>query len=977
MRLFLLRSFAYLFLILFQWVVVLCIQPNEIHSPFPNHANGMIFISTMDGYLRTIEPLTGVEKWSLKEEPVLKAPSSIQHGFTFLPDPQSGGLYLLRNGQLKKLPYSIPELVSASPCRTTDGVMYAGYKKDVWLGINQKTGIKEEELSQSSDRQECPANSEQTIFIGRSEYQLTMFDASNHRRRWNVTFTDYSSHLLLADVSYPYQHFASSSDGRLLTVDASTGTILWEQNFGSTIVAIYLLQNDGLHKLPYTVIGKETIEVLAKNAWGNKQEGWMDDLLHAQNVYSSTEQPKSLFPTLYVGESNFGLYAIPAFVDEKTITIAPKYLGPPLIEGPMPIAVKTEDAPRNTPSSRPVVLINIDMPSITHRTEDGEFLLLGYHEPPAMMVSQLLLSRPMQFARFPSISYEPQKKKQEQQNETSGVKQLTNEDEWTLDFIFSQLWKYHPTALASALLSAFVLILTTVWMCGRQTTISSTVREEAARSVQTSKRFGRFLPFLKTEVPEEGWMQVGNILYDPQTILGRGCEGTIVYRGKFDGREVAVKRVVADFVRLVDREVDLLRESDAHTHVIRYFCMESDSLFRYIALELCEASLHDYVEKDAVREKCPLSAMNILLQATNGVAYLHSISIVHRDIKPQNVLLSAPNKHGQVRALISDFGLCKRIQKGRHSVSRRSGLAGTDGWIAPEALISESSVTCAVDVFSLGCIYYYVLTGGSHPFGDNLRRQANIMQGEYSLKTLNASNNVIAVDLIELMLQRDPSARPTAAELVMHPFFWSKERQLQFFSDVSDRIEKEDEQSLVVRRLEKNARGVVSNNWRQAICSALAEDLRKFRTYKGSSVRDLLRAMRNKRHHYRELPEEVRSSLGRIPDEFVTYFTSRFPKLLMHTYSAMRVCAGEHVFCGYYSEEAKKKAAAISDEEVLDSDEWTTTARTNERPPKQPSDQQGSPKIFQRAKRTPKGKSPKPTAGRSAKVIENETGSSA
>uniref|UniRef100_A0A915B0T1 Protein kinase domain-containing protein n=1 Tax=Parascaris univalens TaxID=6257 RepID=A0A915B0T1_PARUN len=119
---------------------------------------------------------------------------------------------------------------------------------------------------------------------------------------------------------------------------------------------------------------------------------------------------------------------------------------------------------------------------------------------------------------------------------------------------------------------------------------------------------------------------------------------------------------------------------------------ESDSLFRYIALELCDGSLYDYVEREEVRDKCPLSAMDILLQATSGVAYLHSINIVHRDIKPQNVLLSVPNRHGEVHALISDFGLCKRIQSGRSSVSRRSGLAGTDGWIAPEALVSDSSV---------------------------------------------------------------------------------------------------------------------------------------------------------------------------------------------------------------------------------------------------------------------------------------------
>ncbi|VDM40284.1 unnamed protein product [Toxocara canis] len=688
--------------------------------------------------------------------------------------------------------------------------------------------------------------------------------------------------------------------------------------------------------------------------WERESNRWMDDLLHVQNVDSSnTVEPRSLFPTLYVGESDYGLYAMPAFVDEKTITIAPKYLGPPLLEGPMPIAVQTDDAPRNTPSSRPIVRINIDMPSITHRTIEGEFLLLGYHEPPETIRSQLLMqqSSKLMFS-LPSITYVPSARQDETVSKKTvhQVWHLGSEQEWTLDFIVSQMWKHHPAALGSLLVSICMLILMTVWMCGRQSGVASIAGE--ARSAQTSKRGARYWPLIGND-PPEGWMQVGSIFYDPQAILGRGCEGTIVYRGRFDGREVAVKRVVADFVRLADREVDLLRESDAHSHVIRYFCMESDSLFRYIALELCEGSLYEYVEREAVRDKCPLSEMEVLLQATDGVAYLHSINIVHRDIKPQNVLLSIPNRQGQVRALISDFGLCKRLQSGRNSVSRRSGLAGTDGWIAPEALLCDSSVTCAVDVFSLGCIYYYVLTKGKHPFGDNLRRQANIMQGEYSLKILNASSNAIAVTLIESMLQRDASRRPSASDLVTHPFFWSKERQLQFYSDVSDRVEKEDEQSVVVRRLERNARGVVTNNWRQVICSALAEDLRKFRTYKGSSVRDLLRAMRNKKHHYRELPFEVRASLGHIPDQFVTYFNDRFPMLLLHTYEAMSVCANEHVFSGYYSVHAKRRAAVFGEQQSRQSSNvWTTSTNLLERLPRKVQNaSQESPQMWQRARK--------------------------
>merc|ERR1712051_1177058 len=86
---------------------------------------------------------------------------------------------------------------------------------------------------------------------------------------------------------------------------------------------------------------------------------------------------------------------------------------------------------------------------------------------------------------------------------------------------------------------------------------------------------------------EDGNIKVGNVIFDPTTILGKGCGGTFVYKGKFDNRDVAVKRVLAACFTIADREVELLRESDEHPNVIRYFCMEQDRQFRYIALELC------------------------------------------------------------------------------------------------------------------------------------------------------------------------------------------------------------------------------------------------------------------------------------------------------------------------------------------------------------------------------------------------------
>ena len=133
----------------------------------------------------------------------------------------------------------------------------------------------------------------------------------------------------------------------------------------------------------------------------------------------------------------------------------------------------------------------------------------------------------------------------------------------------------------------------------------------------------------------------------------------LIFRGKFDNRDVAVKRVLAACFTIADREVELLRESDEHPNVIRYFCMEQDRQFRYIALEYCCATLHDYVTG---KYQPTMDNLSILRQATQGLAHLHSLDIVHRDIKPHNVLISMPGKKGEVRAMISDFGLCKKLK---------------------------------------------------------------------------------------------------------------------------------------------------------------------------------------------------------------------------------------------------------------------------------------------------------------------------
>ncbi|KAJ8317880.1 hypothetical protein KUTeg_002971 [Tegillarca granosa] len=800
----------------------------------------VVFVSTLSGTFHAVSRATGKVLWTLSED-----------GMNFLPDPKDGSIYALSDGRdsIKKLPFTIPQLVTASPCKSNEGILYTGQKKDIWIAVDPVTGEKLQTLSMDGAHKVCPSNVENVIYIGRTEYTITMFDSKTGTKRWNATFMDYSSHVSPDPKEY--------------------GEVLWHMDYDSPVVAMYTMTKDhSLQKVPFTSFAPETLD-------------------HLTGQLSSTVWRHN--PTLYIGEFEHGFYGLASLVDEKTVTIAPKNQGPLLIEGPKPN--------KNAHNS------NMHEEKVTASTvrRGGSILLLGYHEVPEEVNSRV--SPAYQIASdTPQVVILPSNP--EKDNPDPNVNNTTVKEESFYTKYLQVDFKFWTTVILS-----LGTIIAIVYYFPRKTEESIKImlqkqieeqKLQGQRSAQTSMT-GNGSSESKGlyEAVPEGHIKVGKIVFNPKDVLGHGCEGTFVYRGRFDNRDVAVKRLLPECFTFADREVELLRESDQHANVIRYFCMEADSQFRYIALEYCIATIQDFVE-GRCKDIQNLDPINLLHQAISGIAHLHSLDIVHRDVKPHNVLLSQPDAKGQIKAMISDFGLCKKLAAGRISFSRRSGAAGTEGWIAPEMLEEDTRTTCSVDVFSAGCVLYYVVTRGKHPFGDSLRRQANILSGDYDIESLPKTDYYVRRDLIESMISTDPSDRPTAKEVLKHPFFWSRSRQLMFFQDVSDRIEKETEECEVVQRLETRGLEVVKFDWKKHITVELQNDLRKFRTYKGQNVRDLLRAMRNKKHHYRELPDDVKNSLGSVPDQFVFYFTSRFPRLLIHTYHAVKCCMNEIVFQQYY-----------------------------------------------------------------------------
>ena len=251
--------------------------------------------------------------------------------------------------------------------------------------------------------------------------------------------------------------------------------------------------------------------------------------------------------------------------------------------------------------------------------------------------------------------------------------------------------------------------------------------------------------------------------YEIDGKLGEGAMG-VVYRARDSaiGRIVALKMLSAEVGAEEELHQRFQREAEAigrlnHPNVVTVYDLGHHEGQLYMAMELLEGEdLRSLVES---RAEIPLAdRVRILIQICRGLDYAHSKGVVHRDVKPANIHVSAA---GKVKLL--DFGLARVAT--RETITRRGVILGTPDYMAPEQAMGKG-VDRRSDVFSAGVVFYEFLTLEKPFKGKTLHAVLyQIIQEEPDpLLTVNPEIPVRLAAVVHGMLRKDPDRRYASME---------------------------------------------------------------------------------------------------------------------------------------------------------------------------------------------------------------------
>ncbi|MFJ6681072.1 serine/threonine-protein kinase [Streptomyces werraensis] len=217
--------------------------------------------------------------------------------------------------------------------------------------------------------------------------------------------------------------------------------------------------------------------------------------------------------------------------------------------------------------------------------------------------------------------------------------------------------------------------------------------------------------------------------YTAHQILGRGSAGT-VWLGEGPEGPVAIKLLREDLSsdqelvgRFVQERTALLGLEHPHVVSVRDLVVDGNDLA--LVMDLVRGTdLRTRLDRE--RRLAPEAAVAIAADVADGLAAAHAAGVVHRDVKPENVLLDMQGPlgpGGSHRALLTDFGVAKLIDTPRRT--RASKIIGTPDYLAPE-IVEGLPPRAAVDIYALATVLYELLAGftpfgGGHP-GAVLRR---------------------------------------------------------------------------------------------------------------------------------------------------------------------------------------------------------------------------------------------------------------
>jgi serine/threonine protein kinase len=291
--------------------------------------------------------------------------------------------------------------------------------------------------------------------------------------------------------------------------------------------------------------------------------------------------------------------------------------------------------------------------------------------------------------------------------------------------------------------------------------VSCLLREGLEGGDEVSQAFYQSV-LAEVDAPHKSWF-LGN--YEILEQIGCGGMG-VIYRARqrHSRRIVAVKRVLSyradsqGALQRFRREAQAVASLDHPNILPIYEVSESEDGLPFFSMKFAEkGSLHENAA--SLRDE-PRKCVQLMAKVARAVDYAHSRGVLHRDLKPGNILL---NDQGE--PLVSDFGLAKLLD-GNNDLTRSLTTFGTAGYIAPEqAGGAAADFTPAADVYSLGAVLFNVLAGRPPFLGSNpvsVIRQASETQAP-KLRSLAPSLDRDLETICARCLERDPKARYQSA----------------------------------------------------------------------------------------------------------------------------------------------------------------------------------------------------------------------